>query len=102
MFFIKLRIRTHPIFLKKSFLKNFAVYITKFLQFNKFDQINLNVCSPTTTRHMKKPKHVDQQDKYCLPFHPFKCVISKQYNPNEKINQCLTSINHCLTNIFKI
>ena len=29
---------------------------------------------------MKKPKQGYDQDKYCLPFHPFSCVISKQYN----------------------
>ena len=27
-----------------------------------------------------KPKQGDKQEKYCLPFHPFMCVISKQYN----------------------
>ena len=30
--------------------------------------------------HTKKPKQGDQQEKYCLSFHQFKCVINKQYN----------------------
>ena len=38
------------------------------------------MCSLAITGHMKTPKQGCQWEKYCLLFHPFKCVTSKQYN----------------------
>ena len=29
---------------------------------------------------MKKLKQGNERERYCLPFHPFKCVMSKQYD----------------------
>ena len=33
---------------------------------------------------MKKPNQGYQEEKYCLLFHLFKCVVSKQYDLDKK------------------
>ena len=38
------------------------------------------VYAPTITRTHRKKKQGNQRRKYCLPFHLFKCIISKQCN----------------------
>ena len=43
------------------------------------------ICSPIITRTHEEIKIRWSAEKYCLPIHPLKCVISKQYNIGRKI-----------------
>ena len=53
-----------------------------------------NVLSYYKQGHIKKPKQVYQQKKYCLPFHLFKCVIHKEWNLIEQVATTVKKPNH--------
>ena len=75
------------LFKKWRYHRCFPVSFAKFVRTKEISNFLLYRTPPgdcfwseSESKPKSKPKRGDQGEQYCLPFHSFKCFVSKQYN----------------------